>query len=224
MSDKVAESGAKVGLAHDGDGDRLVLCDETGRVIPGDALLGLLAKHAKTQGKLAKDTLVTTIQSNAGLDHALKQSNITTARANVGDRNVLYKMQSLGANLGGESSGHIIFSDVATTGDGLLAALKVFEVMLETGKPLSELAAAFTLFPQASTALTVPNKPPLETLPTLTEAMQSLESELSGTGRILVRYSGTESKIRLLAEAKTADQANQSLAKLEAAATKDLLP
>lgn len=223
LSQKVKEHGATLGLAHDGDGDRIVLCDEQGNVVPGDCLLGILAVHALQDNTLAQNTLVATIQSNARLDFTLKQYGIKTVRTEVGDRNVLYTMQKLGATLGGESSGHIIFGDLASTGDGLLAALKICQAMLATDKPLSALAAAFPLFPQVTVALVVPEKPPLETLPTLSDTIQQLESSLAGRGRILVRYSGTEPKIRLLAEAPSQEQASAALEQLKLAVIADLL-
>jgi phosphoglucosamine mutase len=200
LAAKVRAAGARLGIAHDGDGDRCLLCDENGDVLDGDVILTILAMHALARRRLVKDTLVLTVQSNLGVDAAVAAAGGRVVRTSVGDRYVIERMAAEGATLGGESSGHIICSDVSPTGDGLVAALKVVEVMLATGKPLSELKRVLTKFPQLTSALKVKEKRPLDELPRVKETIQSLEAELGSRGRVLVRYSGTETKLRLLIE------------------------
>jgi len=223
MAALVREHGANLGIAHDGDGDRLILADAQGQVVDGDQVLGLLALHAHQQKRLTPPVLVTTVQSNMGLDKALEAAGIAVERAPVGDRNVLYQMLERDALLGGENSGHVICRDASTTGDGLLTAIRVLQAMLESGLPLSDLKTQVTLFPQKTRSLYVQEKRPLENLPALQATMRELEAALAGKGRILVRYSGTEPKIRLLAEAETDAAANAALAKLENAVQTDLV-
>mgnify|MGYP000861211375 FL=1 len=184
LAQRVREVGARLGIAHDGDGDRCILCDERGEVLDGDEILTILATHAHRQGKLAAQTLVVTVQSNLGVDAALGALGGRVARTDVGDRYVIERMFATGATLGGESSGHIICSEISPTGDGLVAALKTIEVMLATGRPLSELRGALAKFPQRSLALKVREKRPLETLPTLPRAIEALERELGSQGRV----------------------------------------
>ncbi|MBP6307566.1 MAG: phosphoglucosamine mutase [Opitutaceae bacterium] len=222
LAQRVREVGARLGIAHDGDGDRCILCDERGEVLDGDEILTILATHAHRQGKLAAQTLVITVQSNLGVDAALGALGGRVARTDVGDRYVIERMFATGATLGGESSGHIICSEISPTGDGLVAALKTIEVMLATGRPLSELRGALAKFPQRSLALKVREKRPLETLPTLPRAIEALERELGSQGRVLVRYSGTEAKLRLLVEGPTDAAVQAGLARLEAATRSDL--
>ena len=222
MCAAVRAHGARLGIAHDGDGDRCVLCDEQGAVLDGDEILTILALHALKLGKLAKQTLVVTVQSNLGVDAAVTAAGGRVCRTPVGDRYVIERMLAEGADLGGESSGHIICADVAPTGDGLVAALKVMAVMLATGKPLSELRQALMKFPQQTIALTVKDKKPLETLPTLPATMRAIETELGTQGRVLVRYSGTEAKLRLLVEGPTDPTVRTALDRLVASARADL--
>ena len=222
MAATVRLQGARLGIAHDGDGDRCVLCDEYGEVLDGDEILTILALHALKQGKLAKNTLVVTVQSNLGVEAAITAAGGRVVRTPVGDRYVIEQMLAEGAMLGGESSGHIISTDVAPTGDGLVAALKVIEVMLVTGQSLSVLRQGLVKFPQLSLALKVRVKKPLETLSHLAGAIQTLETHLGGQGRVLVRYSGTEAKLRLLVEGPTVAAVRAGLDQLEAAARTDL--
>ncbi len=222
LADKVRASGARLGIAHDGDGDRCVLCDENGGVLDGDELLTLLATHALPLGRLAKGTLVVTVQSNLGVDAAIAAAGGRVLRTNVGDRYVIERMQAEGATLGGESSGHIICSDISPTGDGLVAALKVIEVMLATGKPLSELRRALRKFPQLTGALKVREKIAIDGLATLPATIRDLENELGAQGRVLVRYSGTEPKLRLLIEGPTDAIVRAGMARLESATRADL--
>jgi phosphoglucosamine mutase len=218
----VRAHGARVGIAHDGDADRCVLCDEQGHILDGDEILTLLAVHALAQSKLARKTLVVTVQSNLGVDAAVNAAGGRVVRTAVGDRYVIERMLAEGAQLGGESSGHVICGEVSPTGDGLVAALKVLEVMLATGQPLSSLRRALRKFPQRTAALTVREKKPLETLPTLAKCIATLERELGEQGRLLVRYSGTESKLRLLVEGPTEESVAAAVRRLEAAVRSDL--
>jgi phosphoglucosamine mutase len=222
LAARVRVEKARLGIAHDGDGDRCILCDENGDVLDGDEILTILATHALAAGKLAKNTLVVTVQSNLGVDAAIAQAGGRVLRTAVGDRYVIERMQSEGALLGGESSGHIICAEISPTGDGLVAALKTIEVMLATGKPLSELRRRLRKFPQKSAALKVREKRPLESLPKLTDAIRTLESELGAQGRVLVRWSGTEAKLRLLVEGPTDAAVGSGMARLEAAARAEL--
>jgi phosphoglucosamine mutase len=222
LAQRVREIGARLGIAHDGDGDRCILCDERGEILDGDEILTILATDMLACGALARQTLVITMQSNLGVDAAIAAAGGRAVRTPVGDRYVIARMRAEGSNLGGESSGHIICSDTSPTGDGLVAALKVVEVMIATGKPLSELRRASRKFPQLTAALPVREKKPLETLPGLTRTIAKLEQELGTRGRLLVRYSGTEAKLRLLVEGPDDATVRAGLAELEAAARKDL--
>jgi phosphoglucosamine mutase len=222
MAARVLGSAARVGLAHDGDGDRLVVADERGSVLDGDEVLAVLALHALRVNRLAGRLLVVTVQSNLGLDAAVTAAGGRVLRSAVGDRNVLQLMRAHGASLGGESSGHIICGDISPTGDGLAAALRLLQVMRDTGRSLSELRRELVLFPQRSIALRVTEKRPLASLPTLGAVMQDLERELGPRGRLLVRYSGTEAKLRLLVEGPENAVVARGLFRLEAAARSDL--
>jgi phosphoglucosamine mutase len=222
LAAEVRSAQARIGIAHDGDGDRCVLCDELGDVLDGDEILAILGTHALRQGRLAQDTLVITVQSNLGVDAAIAAAGGRVVRTSVGDRYVIERMRAVGATLGGESSGHIVFSEISPTGDGLVAALKVIEVMLATGQPLSRLRRALTKCPQLNAALRVREKKPLETLPKLAAVIDGVEQELGASGRVLVRYSGTEPKLRVLVEGPTDAVARSALARIEAAAREEL--
>jgi len=218
----VVEQKAMLGIAHDGDGARLVVCDEAGTIVDGDVILGIFGRYAMRAGALRSGTLVATVHSNLGLDHAVADVGGRVERVDVGDRNVATRMRELDANIGGESSGHIIFSDFATTGDGLLAAIKIIELMLKTGKSLSELRREVALFPQRSLNLRVAEKTPLADLKSLPGAIRKVASALGEDGRVLVRYSGTEPKLRLLVEGKDEAHVAKALKSIEKAARKDL--
>jgi phosphoglucosamine mutase len=206
----VREHGANLGLAHDGDADRVILCDEKGVLIDGDDIMAIIALEQLSEGTLAGKTLVSTVMSNAGLDVAIEAVGGKMLRTAVGDQNVLAAMLKLGLNFGGEQSGHIIFRDFSTTGDGLIAALQILRVMKCRNKPLSELARCWTRFPQLLTNIVVREKKPLETLETVASLVAKAEAELKPTGgRILLRYSGTEPKVRLLLEGRDAAVLNQ---------------
>lgn len=222
MAAAVTARGARLGIAHDGDADRCILCDESGHVLDGDEILTVLALHALRHGRLAQRELVVTVQSNLGVDAAVSAAGGRVVRTPVGDRYVIERMLADGASLGGESSGHVICADVSPTGDGLAAALKVLEVMLATGQPLSALRRQLRKFPQVTAALTVREKKPLEKLAALPAEIAALERELGAQGRVLVRYSGTEPKLRLLVEGPTDDVVNAALARLATATRADL--
>lgn len=191
---------ADIGIALDGDGDRCILSDETGEIVDGDQIIGLCAIQLAEEGKLKNSTVVTTPMSNYGLELSLKKRGIKMVRAQVGDRYVVETMRKGGFNLGGEQSGHIIFLDQFTTGDGILAALKILEAMRKTGRPLSDLKQSIQLFPQARSDVRVSRKDPLENFSDIQDAIKSAQNELKDSGRIFVRYSGTEPLARVLVE------------------------
>lgn len=215
LSNAVKEEKAKMGIAHDGDADRLVLCDENGEIVDGDELLAILGIHALRKGELSDNTIVITVMSNLGLDRAIETAGGKIIRVSVGDRNVVDKMIEGGYSLGGESSGHLIFRDHSLVGDGLIAAIKVIEVMLQSNEPLSRLRRCIQYFPQVRCDLVVQEKIPLEDRPQLMEKIAKLKDSLSGTSRLLVRYSGTESKIRLLVEGEDAKEIKHCLENLK---------
>jgi len=193
-----------LGITFDGDADRALFSDAAGRVVNGDGVLLLVARDMQIHVRLHNDTVVATTMSNMGLEAALKRSGIRMLRAPVGDKYVLEEMLKTGATLGGEQSGHIIFRDMdVTTGDGLLTALRMLDVIVRTGKPLTELVADMKVFPQEIKNVKVREKLPLEQLPAVVEAMRAAERELDGNGRIVVRYSGTEKLARVMIEAES---------------------
>ena len=196
----VVEFGAQIGISLDGDADRVILSDETGAVVNGDQIMGICALELKKAGKLVKDTLVSTPMSNLGLEVFLRENGIKMARANVGDRYVLEEMRQHGYTFGGEQSGHLIFAEHGSTGDGLLAALMVVEIMKRTGKSLSQLKAAVPLFPQVREDVKIRERVPLDELPEIQALIKSVEAELGDKGRVFVRYSGTEPLVRVMLE------------------------
>jgi phosphoglucosamine mutase len=206
MCAAVKETGADIGIAHDGDGDRVQLCDEHGVLVDGDDVLAITGLDWLKRGELKKKTLVATIMSNIGLDHLIRQHGGEVIRTAVGDRYVLEVMLRDDLNVGGEQSGHMIFRDFATTGDGIVSALQVLRIMMDTGKPLSELRKTFVKFPQVAVNMKVREKPALETMPDVLAAVKDAETTLGNSGRVLLRYSGTEPKIRLLIEGQDAKQ------------------
>jgi phosphoglucosamine mutase len=199
-----------VGVTFDGDADRALFCDAHGRVVNGDEVLFLAARDMQSRGVLANATVVATTMSNMGLELALKRSGIRMLRANVGDKYVLEEMQRVGATLGGEQSGHILFRDgEATTGDGLLTALRVLEIMVRTGKSIADLVADLKVFPQIIRNVRVRNKTPFVEIPTVQTAIAAAERELGGNGRVVVRYSGTEALARVMIEAESKEQTDR---------------
>ncbi|MEJ0001004.1 MAG: phosphoglucosamine mutase [Verrucomicrobiota bacterium] len=202
MQKAVRETGANLGLAHDGDADRLICCDETGELLDGDEMLAVIGLALLKRGQLARNTLVATVMSNLGLDECFAAAGGRVLRAGVGDRYVLEMMLKEGLNVGGEQSGHVILRDHNTTGDGLVTALELLRIMRAAGEPLSCLRRGLRKYPQLLVNLKVREKIPLEQLPEVTAAVRQVEGELGAAGRILLRYSGTEPKIRLLVETR----------------------
>jgi phosphoglucosamine mutase len=215
----VRETGSVIGISHDGDADRLVLCDETGEIVDGDEILAMTALDALRRGTLVGKTLVTTVMSNFGLDECLGKAGGRVVRTAVGDRYVVEEMRKGNFNIGGEQSGHLIFRDHGTTGDGLLAALQVLRIMTESGRPLSELRRCLAKYPQAQRNLRVREKPPLDTLAAVADLVEETEKALDGKGRILLRYSGTEPKVRLLVEGPDEAMINVAVDRIAAALT-----
>ena len=205
MCKKVVEHGAHLGIAHDGDADRVLLCDERGNLIDGDDIMAIAALEMLAEKTLAKKTLVSTVMSNAGLEAAIKNAGGKMLRTPVGDKNVIDEMLREGFNFGGEQSGHLIFRDYGTTGDGLVAALQILRILKSRGTPLSQLAKCWTRFPQLVTNVKVREKKPFEQLDGLNQIVGAAEKELTAQGgRLLLRYSGTEPKVRLLVEGRDA--------------------
>ena len=200
MCEEVRRSGAQIGIALDGDADRVIFCDEHGQVVDGDAIMALCATRMIRSGKLLGGTLVSTVMSNLGLERAVRDAGGKLLRTQVGDRYVVEEMRRGGFNLGGEQSGHLVFLDHATTGDGVVAALAVLAIMQEEGKPLSELARCMVRSPQVLVNVKVAEKRPIDSLPQVVTLIQRVEAELGSDGRVLVRYSGTEAKARVMIE------------------------
>ncbi len=213
---------AHLGIALDGDADRVILVDEKGVVADGDSIMALVARAMIAGGTLRDNTVVATIMSNMGLEKELESVGGRLLRTKVGDRYVLEAMRQGGYNFGGEQSGHLIFSDHTTTGDGLIAALQVIKCMLASEKPLSVLAAGMERFPQDSRKITVAQKTPLEQVPAMQKALAQAEGILGEQGRTVVRYSGTEPVLRLMVEARDEALVGKVLDLLEEAAVKSL--
>ncbi|MGT2949227.1 phosphoglucosamine mutase [Streptococcus devriesei] len=208
LQELVRESGAAVGLAFDGDSDRLIAVDENGEIVDGDKIMYIIGKYLAEKGKLAKNTIVTTVMSNIGFHKALDRENINEEITAVGDRYVVEEMRRSGYNLGGEQSGHVIIMDYNTTGDGQLTAIQLTKVMKETGKSLSELAGEVTIYPQKLVNIRVENgmKDKAMDVPLIANVIEKMETEMAGNGRILVRPSGTEPLLRIMAEAPSLEE------------------
>ncbi len=217
MGRLVRETGAQIGISHDGDADRLLLCDERGDALDGDEILAMLALDALRRGTLAGRTLVATVMSNLGLDECLAAAGGSVVRTAVGDRYVAGEMKRGGFSIGGEQSGHMILRDHGTSGDGLLAALQILRIMTESGRPLSELRRVLRKYPQAQRNLPVREKPPLDSFAEVSALVAETERALAGKGRVLLRYSGTEPKVRLLVEGSDGAMINLAADKIAAA-------
>ncbi|WP_226659980.1 phosphoglucosamine mutase [Pseudalkalibacillus hwajinpoensis] len=203
LAEFVKEKNANVGFAFDGDGDRLIAVDENGDIVDGDQIMFICAKFMKDQKRLRHDTVVSTVMSNLGFHKGMEESGVTSLQTKVGDRYVMEEMRKEGYNLGGEQSGHIIFLDHITTGDGMLSALQLANIMQVTNKPLSELAGEMKKYPQSLVNVKVTDKNKVDSNERIQETIQQVESDMNGEGRILVRPSGTEPLVRVMAEAPT---------------------
>ncbi|HEM5424114.1 TPA: phosphoglucosamine mutase [Streptococcus suis] len=205
LQELVKETGSQIGLAFDGDSDRLIAVDENGDLVDGDRIMYIIGKYLADRGLLAKNTIVTTVMSNLGFHKALDREGIEKAVTAVGDRYVVEEMRKEGYNIGGEQSGHVILMDYNTTGDGQLTAVQLTKIMKETGKKLSELAAEVTIYPQKLVNIRVENsmKDKSMEVPAIAAIIEKMEAEMAGNGRILVRPSGTEPLLRVMAEAPT---------------------
>ena len=213
----VVENGLDVGFAYDGDADRCLCVDEKGQVVTGDHILYVYAKYMKERGKLLTNTVVTTVMSNFGLYKALDEQGIGYAKTAVGDKYVYEYMQKNGCRIGGEQSGHIIFTKYASTGDGILTSLKMMEVMLARKKPLSQLCEGLTIYPQVLVNVKVKDKTAAQADPDVQAAVHEAEAALGDTGRILVRESGTEPLVRVMAEAESEETCRFYVEKVVAA-------
>ncbi|MCI1891317.1 MAG: phosphoglucosamine mutase [Schleiferilactobacillus harbinensis] len=209
LAKTVVERHAQLGVAFDGDGDRAIAVDEKGNIVDGDKIMYILGAYYDKRGRLKKDTVVTTVMSNMGLYKALEKAGMHSEQTAVGDRYVVERMRAGGYNLGGEQSGHIIIFDYHNTGDGMLTALQLMNVMKKTGKSLSELAAPVKKYPQKLVNIRVKNKKDWREHAEITAAIDTVEKEMAGDGRVLVRPSGTESLLRIMAEAPTQEKVNQ---------------
>ncbi len=213
---RVVYEKADVGLAFDGDADRLLAVDENGEIVDGDQIMSIVGVHMRDQGKLKKDTIVATVMSNLGFFKMGEREHLNLEQTKVGDRYVLERMREIGASLGGEQSGHIIFLDENTTGDGLLSALHLLQVMADTGKPLSQLSQVMTVMPQALINARVPNhkKDRYMEYPEIAQAIEALDRKFAGEGRVLIRPSGTEPKVRVMIEGKDQEMIENEARKL----------
>ncbi|MCL4845102.1 MAG: phosphoglucosamine mutase [Acidobacteria bacterium] len=205
----VVDGGHRLGIAFDGDGDRCLLVDHTGRLVDGDAIMLMCAKHLKRHGELKGDTVVATVMSNIGLEIALREAGIELLRTQVGDKYVMEQLIERGLSLGGEQSGHVIFSDFLFTGDGLVTALSVLRVMAESGRELADLADELVTYPQVLVNVRVKERRPLHEVPAIADVMAEVERRLAGDGRLLVRYSGTEPLLRIMLEGRDQGEIQQ---------------
>jgi phosphoglucosamine mutase len=218
----VRQHKADLGISFDGDADRVIFTDANGQVVSGDRILALCAIGMKEQGKLKHDTLVATIMSNLGLIEAMNQHGIHVVTTAVGDRNVIESIRANGYSFGGENSGHLIFADHSTTGDGILSALQVLRMMREKNASLADLAGIMNEYPSELSNMRVASKPPLESLPKLNGLMRDATAEFGTNGRHLIRYSGTENKIRVLVEHREAEECRAWVSKFSAAIREEI--
>jgi len=205
LAERVRAEQAELGIAFDGDGDRAIFVDASGQIVDGDAVMLMCAKGLKAEGRLKGDAVVATVMSNIGLEIALRDAGLAIVRCPVGDKYVMEEMLRRGLSLGGEQSGHVIFADYLFTGDGLATALSVLRVMAGSGRSLADLASEMTAYPQVLMNMRVKERVDLSTVPEVAAVLQSVESRLAGSGRLLVRYSGTEPLLRVMLEGQ--DQA-----------------
>jgi phosphoglucosamine mutase len=210
----VVEKKADLGLAFDGDADRLLMVDERGTLVDGDQMLLIMADYLASRGKLAGNRVVATVMSNFGLGLALKERGIDLKRTSVGDKYVLDELLKGGGSVGGEQSGHIIFPEISLAGDGMITALEVLSAVTESNRSLGELASGFKRFPQKMINVQVARKPPLDSVRPIKVAMDALEAEMDGNGRLLVRYSGTENLVRVMVEGQDEVTINQQAASI----------
>ncbi len=222
LQDFVKQKDADIGLAFDGDGDRLIAVDENGEIVDGDQIMFICAKHMNEKGRLRHNTVVSTVMSNIGFYKALEANGMKSDKTSVGDRYVMEEMRKGGYSLGGEQSGHIIFLDYNTTGDGLLSALKLVDVLKDTGKTLSELAGEMKKYPQVLKNLRVIDKNKVMTNPRVTEAIEVVEQEMGEHGRVLVRASGTEPLVRVMVEAPTEEECEKYVEKVVSVVDEEL--
>lgn len=218
----VIENGADVGIALDGDADRVIMVDERGQIVDGDVILSICAKRMKENKSLRNNKVVSTVMCNQGFLNTMKALDIEVILTQVGDRQVIQEMLHVGANLGGEQSGHLIFSDYNTTGDGLVSALQVLSIMVETGEKLSQLASIMERFPQVCIGVSVKAKPPLEALKSVQTRIDEVRLRLGGQGKVLVRYSGTEPICRVMVEGKELRQVNELASYIAGAIEKEI--
>ncbi len=222
LAEKVLETKADLGISFDGDGDRVIFVDEKGNMVDGDMIMGICGKYMNERGELNHSTIVATVMSNIGFEKSMNDKGITLVRSDVGDRAVLSDMIKNGFNLGGEQSGHMIFTDYNTTGDGLISALQLLKVIVRENKPLSELTKFITLYPQTLKNVDVEEKIPLEQLTSTAKVITSIEDKLNNNGRILVRYSGTEKKLRVMLEGEDQKQITEYAEEIAYSAVKEI--
>jgi phosphoglucosamine mutase len=224
LAKAVLKHHANVGIALDGDADRLIVVDEKGKIVDGDAIMAICTGQLVERGELKKNTLIATVMSNIGLDKAVARWGVKVCRTQVGDRHVVEEMRKHGYSLGGEQSGHVIFLNHATTGDGMLAALQLLAVMCRKQKPVSELASIFEPVPQTLLNVVVKQRRDLGEFPEVLKAIRSVESKLAGSGRIFVRFSGTELKVRILVEGPDRSRNEQYAKEVAEVVTRSLNP
>lgn len=222
MVREVVKRGANIGIALDGDADRVIIADEQGQIVDGDAIMALCATRLMKRGMLAHDTVVATVMSNMGLERALEAAGGRVERTAVGDRYVVEAMRKGGFSFGGEQSGHLVFLEHATTGDGVIGALQVLAIMVAEGRPLSELAHVMERVPQLLENVVLPKRRPIEEMPTLSREIRRVEAELGRDGRVLVRWSGTEPKLRLMVEGPDPARLEAVVRTMAAAARSDM--
>ena len=222
LAEMVVEKGADAGLAFDGDGDRIIAVDELGNIVDGDKIMFICAKYLAEKNRLKKDTIVTTVMSNLGFHKAVEGIGLKDVVTQVGDRYVVEEMRKNDYNFGGEQSGHMIFLDFNTTGDGMLSGIQLLNIMKQTGKKLSELAAEVTIYPQKLVNIRVSDKNGAMDVPAIKKVIEEAEAEMGSEGRILVRPSGTEPLLRVMAEAPTDEKVNYYVDKIAAVVKEEI--